>query len=98
MSFSKRLKAIVKEERFTQAKFADEVGVSRSAVEKYLSGENEPTARILMKIAQHQAFRKYTMWLLTGNVEPNSGQISPELSTQERCGLVVDKSNSRKQA
>ena len=98
MSFSKRLKAIIKEERFTQAKFANEIGVSRSAIEKYLSGDNEPAVGVLMNIAQHPIFKKYTMWLLSGVVQPGSGQISPAFSTQEQCGLITGKEDTQKKA
>ncbi|HAS61681.1 MAG TPA: transcriptional regulator [Vibrio sp.] len=98
MSFSKRLKAMIKEERFTQAKFADDMGVSRSAIEKYLSGENQPTAGLLMSISQHSVFRKYTMWLLSGTVEPDAGQVCPAFSTQELCGLTTGENDIQKEA
>ncbi len=96
MSFSKRLKSIIKEERFTQAKFADDMGVSRSAVEKYLSGENQPSAGLLMNISAHPIFRKYTIWLLSGTADPIAEQICPAFSIQEQCGLIVGKEDTLK--
>ncbi len=96
MSFSKRLKSIIKEERFTQAKFADDMGVSRSAIEKYLSGENQPSAGLLMNISGHPIFRKYTIWLLSGTADPVAGQICPAFSTQEKCGITSGEDDSQK--
>lgn len=33
-----------------------------------------------MKITSNPRFKKYTMWLMTGDVAPEIGQISPALS------------------
>lgn len=89
MSFPKRLKSIIKEENLTQKEFGDLVGIQLKMVQRYLSGTSEPSGGALMKISTHNRFRKYTIWLLTGNVEPNSGQVCPAFSTQEKCGLIA---------
>ncbi|AXG44972.1 MULTISPECIES: C protein [Photorhabdus] len=40
-------------------------------------------ARICWQLSQlpdHPKFEKYTLWLMTGKITPESGQISPTLS------------------
>ncbi len=96
MSFEKRLKSIIKEEGFSQAKFASQIGISTSTIEKYISGKQEPAGGIMLKIVNHVQFKKYTLWLMTGDVNPDAGQICPAFSTQEQCGLIVGKEDTLK--
>jgi transcriptional regulator with XRE-family HTH domain len=98
MSFEKKLKSIIKEEGYSQAKFASEIGISRSAVEKYISGKQEPAGGIMLKIVNHERFKKYTLWLMTGDVMPDAGQVCPAFSTQEQCGLIIGEINIQKKA
>lgn len=98
MSFGKRLKAVIKEERFSQKNFATEMNVSLRAIEEYIAERNKPSGDLFMAMGGHKIFRKYTMWLLTGDVEPNSGQVSPDFSTQEQCGLIVTNKDDQKKA
>lgn len=94
--FEKRLKAIIKAERYSQRKFAEMVGMPLSSLERYLSGKQEPSTAVTMKILNHPEFKKYTIWLMIGETDENSGQVCPDFSTQEQCGLV--NSDSQKQA
>ncbi|MCE7576204.1 helix-turn-helix domain-containing protein [Aliivibrio fischeri] len=96
MSFEKKLKAIIKEEGYSQAKFANEIGISTSTVEKYVSGKQEPAGGIMLKIVNHEKFKKYTLWLMTGDVNPDAGQICPAFSTQEKCGLTAGEEDTLK--
>ena len=96
MSFGKRLKAIIKEEGMIQKVFAQEIDISLGGLERYLSGKRVPAGDVIMKIVSHERFKKYTMWLLTGEFEEGSDQTSPKLSIQEKCGLIAD--GSEKQA
>lgn len=98
MSFKNRLKSVIKEERYTQKEFSMELDIPLRTVEEYVSGRNKPSGDLFMKLSNHEKFKKYTMWLLSGNAEPNSGQISPAFSTQELCGLISDKKGDQKQA
>lgn len=80
----------------SQKIFAEEIGVSLGTVEQYLSGKRVPAGDVIIKIVSHEQFKKYTIWLLTGEVEEGSDQVSPKLSIQEKCGLIAD--GSKKQA
>ncbi|HIF9180381.1 TPA: helix-turn-helix domain-containing protein [Photobacterium damselae] len=96
MAFEKKLKAIIKEERYTQRQFAEMVGIPLSSLVNYLSGRREPPYSVVVKIVTHPNFSKYTIWLMGGDIQPGSGQVCPDFSTQEQCGLVS--SDSQKKA
>lgn len=95
MSFGKRLKAVIKEEGFTQKGFAKEIDTPFRAIEEYIGERNKPSGELFMKIGTHEIFKKYTMWLLGGEIEPESGQVCPDFSTQEQCGLTGGSSQKR---
>jgi transcriptional regulator with XRE-family HTH domain len=77
---SEKVKAIRKSEGVSQSEFCDITGISISTVKKYETGLIEPGGATLMKITSNPRFKKYTMWLMTGDVAPEVGQISPVLS------------------
>lgn len=49
--FAKRLKQAMKEQKLTQTELAKRIGSSPSSISQYLSGNNQPTAKKLEKIA-----------------------------------------------
>jgi len=75
-----KVKAIRKSEGVSQSEFCEITGISISTVKKYETGLIEPGGTTLMKITSSVRFKKYTMWLMTGDVAPEIGQISPALS------------------
>lgn len=83
MDFSEKLKLIRREEKFTQITFAEEVDIPLNTLIKYERGSSEPGGKALMKITNHPRFKKYTLWLMTGDVHPESGQVCPAFSTQD---------------
>ncbi len=78
MDFAAKFKLIRKAERLTQKEFCEVLGFSESTFRKYEAGFIEVGAPALLKVANHPRFKKYTLWLITGDVAPESGQISPE--------------------
>ncbi|MFV0925408.1 helix-turn-helix domain-containing protein [Pseudomonas palmensis] len=77
MDFPKKLKAIRKAEGLTQREFCEVLQFSESTFRKYEAGFIEVGAPALLKIANHPRFKKYALWLITGDTAPESGQISP---------------------
>ncbi|CQJ09635.1 TPA: helix-turn-helix transcriptional regulator [Yersinia enterocolitica] len=75
-----KVKAIRKAEGLSQVQFCEATGISISTVKKYETGLLEPGGGTLMKITTHSQFKKYTMWLMTGDAAPEIGQVSPDLS------------------
>lgn len=95
MSLEKKLRAILKEERYNQREFAESIDTPLRSVQNYLSGKQEPTAGVLMKIVNHPNYKKYALWLMTGEVAPDNGQVCPSFSILEQCDLVESESQKR---
>tara|TARA_Y100000310_G_scaffold71917_1_gene67783 strand:+ start:29252 stop:29716 length:465 start_codon:yes stop_codon:yes gene_type:complete len=58
-------------------KFAELVGISSSSYKKYEGGHSEVGAPALLKVANHPQLKKYALWLVTGDTNPDAGQIAP---------------------
>lgn len=80
MTLSEKMKAIRKAEGLTMAEFCQLIEISTSTMEKYEMGKFEPGGTALTKITHHPRFMKYTLWLMSDQIAPESGQISPPLS------------------
>ena len=59
-----RLKEICKQSGFSQEAFARSLGVSKSALNRYISGKNEPKASAIKLLLEN--FRVNPTWLVTG--------------------------------
>lgn len=78
MGLAEKLKAIRIKEGLTQSELCDATGVSLSSYKKYeLALRTEVSSLALLKITNHVRFKKYTLWLMTGDVAPECGQVSP---------------------
>lgn len=98
VSLGKRLKSIIKEEGLSQRAFAEEMGLSVTAIEHYIAERRTPSGELFIEMGKSGRFRKYTMWLLSGTVEPGAGQVCPAFSTQEKCGLTIGNGDLQKKA
>jgi transcriptional regulator with XRE-family HTH domain len=93
------VKAIRLSEGLTQDEFCEMTGISVSTVKKYETGCIGPGVTTLMKITSNPRFKKYVLWLMTGDVAPEIGQISPTVSqagkriTSEGCSEGMDRSD-----
>lgn len=90
MFLGKRVKAIRMGEGLSQDGFSQLIDISKGTLQNYEQGKNLLSEESLMKITNHPQFQKYTLWLMTGQTAPESGQVCPEFSIQEKCGLIVD--------
>ncbi|MDP9518522.1 MULTISPECIES: helix-turn-helix domain-containing protein [Pseudomonas] len=77
MELAEKLKAIRAAERLTQSEFCKELDFSLSTYKKWESSLFEMSYGPLSKIANHARFKKYTLWLMTGEAVPECGQVSP---------------------
>lgn len=80
MLLGEKVKVIRESEGLTRRQFSEVIGIPLSTIEKYEMGKFEPSGGALVKITNHPKFSKFTMWLMTGNIAPEIGQISPALS------------------
>lgn len=75
-----KIKQIRAAEGVSQAQFFELTGIPIDTLKGYETSRTLQVASDnLLKITTHPQFQKYTLWLMTGQVAPDSGQISPEL-------------------
>lgn len=60
-----------------QIKFAELIDINISSYKKYESGHTEVGAPALLTVANHPQFKKYALWLVTGETAPDAGQYAP---------------------
>ncbi len=95
MFYKERIKSIRLNEELSRDEFSQLIDISKGTIRDYEQGLRVPSGEILMKITNHPQFQKYALWLMTGQTAPESGQICPEFSIQEKCGLIVDVAEKR---
>lgn len=83
MELPAKMKAIRKMERLTQQELCELLEISTSTWKKYEASIIEMGLPPIMKICNHPRFKKYTLWLMTGDTAPACGQISAILEDQE---------------
>lgn len=75
-----KIRAIREAEGLSQAKFSDLTDISISTIKKYETGVRDPGGSTLLRITRHEKFKKYALWLMTGETNESAGQICPALS------------------
>lgn len=76
----KRLKEIREAEGYSQAGFAELTGINIGVIKNYESGRSGAGITVIDRIIETKDFRKYTLWLMTGDTNESAGQICPALS------------------
>lgn len=79
-AISEKLGLIRESERLNRRQFAEITGVPYSSLTYYESGRTIPPTDVAMKILQHPRFTKYTLWFMTDQISPETGQIAPALA------------------
>ncbi|HGJ5881784.1 helix-turn-helix domain-containing protein [Arsenophonus sp.] len=78
--YGEKLRKIRRAEELTQPEFSQLTGVSLGAIRNYETGQRDVGLSVIDKIVKHPRFGKYTMWLMRGETNPESGQIEPAFS------------------
>ncbi|UDQ80178.1 helix-turn-helix domain-containing protein [Erwinia rhapontici] len=76
--YREKLRLIRKAEGLTQAAVAEETGIALSSIRNYESGGVAVGLKVIEKFLAMTRFQKYTLWLMTGQTAPESGQIAPK--------------------
>ncbi|APM00221.1 transcriptional regulator [Pseudoalteromonas phage C5a] len=87
ISLGEKIKLIRGTTGLNQIKFSELVGIGISSYKKYESGNRDVGAQSLLAIANHPQFKKYALWLVTGETNPAAGQFAPGDSIDE-LGLL----------
>ncbi|EHF8592074.1 TPA: helix-turn-helix transcriptional regulator [Salmonella enterica subsp. enterica serovar Typhimurium] len=77
---SEKIKLIRESERLNRREFSEITGVPYSSLSSYENRSKNAGVESIMKILQHPRFIKYTMWFMTDQIAPESGQIAPALA------------------
>ncbi|EPF6559527.1 MULTISPECIES: helix-turn-helix domain-containing protein [Serratia] len=81
MSIGKKLREIREAEGLTREELSEITGVPVPTMKRYETGRIANVGSdTLTKYTQHPRFSKYSLWLMSDLVAPESGQISPALS------------------
>ena len=75
-----KMKLLRESERLNRREFSELTGVPYSSLSSNESGHKSPGVETIMKILQHPRFTKYTLWFMTDQISPESGQIAPALA------------------
>lgn len=77
MDLPEKMKAIRAKEGLTQGEFCELVDISLSSWKKYEASITDMGLLPFLKVANHPRFKKYALWLSTGDSAPACGQVSP---------------------
>lgn len=77
--FSEKVKLIRISEGLSQKDFSELTGISINTIKGYEHREKEISSPNLHLVTSNPRLEKYTLWLMTGKVCPEAGQISPEV-------------------
>ncbi|MGJ0625471.1 helix-turn-helix domain-containing protein [Xenorhabdus bovienii] len=79
-AIGEKIKLIRESERLNRRQLSELVDIPYSSLTYYESGRTVPDVTVVMKIFNHQKFKKYTMWFMTDEIAPEAGQIAPALA------------------
>lgn len=74
----KKLKLVRNYETLKLAEFADLTGIALGTIRQYESSAREVGVETLLKVTTHPRFKKYTLWLMTGDIATATDQIIPQ--------------------
>lgn len=76
-----RIKQVQKESKYTQQAFAEKIGISRTALQKLQSGENNPSEQTIRAICTQFNIRRE--WLETGEGPMNPPEAEDDILIDE---------------
>lgn len=78
MDLGEKLKELRLTERLTQAEICEIAGINLNTWKGYEYIRDKSVSSVeLLKITMHPRFKRYALWLVTDEVAPEVGQISP---------------------
>tara|TARA_X000000368_G_scaffold125610_1_gene98583 strand:- start:81 stop:449 length:369 start_codon:yes stop_codon:yes gene_type:complete len=84
---AERIGKIIKENNLSASSFAKMIGVQRSSISHILSGRNNPSLDLLLKI--HNAFNYISLeWLILG--DNSMERTLEEIQNDDKSELIID--------
>ena len=81
--YAQKLIQIRKAEGLTQAKLSEETGISLGSIKNYESGQKDVGLLVVSKFTNHPRFKKYTLWIMTGDLTAADDQTIPWTESRE---------------
>ncbi|MFC3282851.1 hypothetical protein [Litchfieldella rifensis] len=80
---AKRIRLIREAETSGRAEFSQLIGISKKTIEGMEQTGRTPKGELLEAVCN--TWPKYTLWLMTGQVNEEAGQISPEIEKARKA-------------
>lgn len=93
MSVSEKLIVMRESERLTRKAACEMTGVAYGSLTEYELKGGNIGMKTLQKILGAPRFKKYTMWFLFDEIDPEAGQIAPALAHLGRDGAELQQSD-----
>ena len=77
MDYAKKIRSLRESLGLSQVKFAEKTTISLSSLRKMETGHSNVGLSTIEKIIKTPNLERYSLWLMTGKVAPESGQVSP---------------------
>lgn len=98
MNIGKKIKAVRIAEGLSQTQMAQLIEIPIGSLRDWEQERRVLGSDYLMKITQHEQFKKYTFWLMTGETLPESGQVCPDFSILLELGIISSDADNQKTA
>ncbi len=79
-SLGEKIRKIREAEGINRRDLSIMLNIPYSSLNNYEAGRIQVTENIMVRITNHPLFKKYTLWLMTGDIAPSAGQIEPALT------------------
>jgi DNA-binding XRE family transcriptional regulator len=83
---AKKMRLIRETETNGRAEFSERIGLAKKTLEGIEQTGRVPKGDLLEKVCQE--WPKYTLWLMTGQIATEAGQVNPAMETT-RSELVI---------
>ncbi|HHQ6595552.1 TPA: helix-turn-helix domain-containing protein [Serratia fonticola] len=84
-----KVREIREAEGLSREEFSALTGVPAGSLKRYETERIKSIgSNFLLKITRNGKFKKYTLWLMTDDIAPEIGQISPALQAGKRTACV----------
>ncbi|EIA0806111.1 helix-turn-helix domain-containing protein [Vibrio vulnificus] len=98
MDLGKKIKAIRVAEGLSQPQMAELMGMPIGTLRNCEQDRTELGTERLLRITTHDRFKKYALWLVTNETNPESGQVAPDFSILLDCGVIDEDHTAPKRA
>ncbi|QKE19524.1 helix-turn-helix transcriptional regulator [Citrobacter sp. TSA-1] len=90
IDYSQRLMRMREAEELSRRQFSDITGIPLNTIQKYETGHQPARAELVERVLQVDRFKRYALWLMTGQAGAESGQTAPTPIASNGSEVVPD--------